>query len=121
MFVEGDGVLFSGDVAMKDVFPAFTSAHSRIDTWLAGLETLAALQPKHVVGAHYATGDASVIAGYREYLRALRARVAEMKAQGKSADEAARTLRAEFHAKYPAWDQPLRVHQAVTAVYALLP
>jgi hypothetical protein len=54
-------------------------------------------------------------------LSALRARVAELKAQGKSADETARTLRAEFRAKYPAWDQPLRVHGAATAVYALLP
>ena len=121
VFVEGDSVLFSGDTAMKEVFPAFTSAHSRIDTWIAGLETLAGLKPKQVVGAHYGMGDASVIAAYREYFKELRARVAELKAQGKSADETARTLRAEFHAKYPAWAEPLRVHSAATAVYALLP
>ena len=121
VFVEGDGVLISADTAMKDVFPAFTSAHSRIDTWIAALDVLAGLKPKHVVGANYVMGDASVITGYREYFRKLHARVAEMKAQGKSADETARTLRTELHAKYPAWEQPLRVHQAATAVYALLP
>lgn len=121
VFVEGDSVLFSGDLAMKEVFPAFTSAHSRVDSWLAGLDTLAGLRPRHVVGAHYGMGDASVIAAYREYFKVLGARIAELKAQGKSADEAARTLRAEFHAKYPKWDQPLRVHGTVTAHYALLP
>ena len=121
VFVDGDAVLFSGDLVMKEVFPAFTSEHSRIDSWLAGLDALEALRPKHVIGAHYGFGDASQIAAYREFFRALRARVVELKAQGKSADETARTLRAEFHAKYPKWDQPLRVHGAASAAYALLP
>ena len=66
-------------------------------------------------------GDASIISAYREFLTALRARVAEMKRQGKSSDETATTLRNEFRAKYPDWDQPLRVHSAVTAIYAELP
>jgi hypothetical protein len=44
-----------------------------------------------------------------------------MKAQGKSADEVAKTVRAEFQAKYPDWDQPVRVEQAATATYARLP
>jgi glyoxylase-like metal-dependent hydrolase (beta-lactamase superfamily II) len=121
VFVDSDGVLFSGDVVMKEVFPAFTSAHSRIDSWLAGLDVLEALKPKHVIGAHYGSGDASLIAAYRDFFSALRTRIAAMKAQGRSADETARALRAEFHAKYPTWDQPLRVHQAVSAAYALLP
>ena len=121
VFVDGDGVLFSGDLVMKEVFPAFTSEHSRIDSWIAGLDALEALRPKQVIGAHYGFGDASLIAAYRDFFRALRARVAELKAQGKSADETARTLRAEFHAKYPKWDQPLRVHGAASAAYALLP
>jgi hypothetical protein len=80
-----------------------------------------ALRPSHVVGAHYGLGDAAIVAAYREYFKTLRARVAEMKAQGKSSDETARTLRTEFHAKYPDWDQPLRVHATATATYAHLP
>jgi hypothetical protein len=44
-----------------------------------------------------------------------------MKKQGKSSDETATTLRNEFRAKYPDWDQPLRVHSAATAIYAELP
>ena len=37
IFVEGDAVMFSGDLAMKQVFPAFTSPQSRADTWLAAV------------------------------------------------------------------------------------
>jgi glyoxylase-like metal-dependent hydrolase (beta-lactamase superfamily II) len=121
IFVEGDGVLFSGDLAMKQAFPAFTSPQSGADTWIASLKALEALRPLRVVGAHYDMGDASVLTAYREFFVALRARVAEMKRQGTSSDEAAATLRNEFRAKYPDWDQPLRVHAAATAIYAKLP
>jgi glyoxylase-like metal-dependent hydrolase (beta-lactamase superfamily II) len=121
IFVEGDAVLFSGDLAMKQVFPAFNSPESRADTWFKGLQAMEALRPAHVVGAHYGMGGASIISAYLDFFKALQARVAEMKAQGKSSDETGTTLRAEFHAKYPDWDQALRVHSAATATYAQLP
>ena len=61
-----------------------------------------------------------IITEYEGYLTALRARVAELKREGKSPDEAAAALRREFQAKYPHWDQPVRVEAAVKAVYAEL-
>lgn len=121
IFVEGDAVLFSGDLAMKQAFPAFTSPQSSTAKWLAGLDAMDALRPSQVVGAHYGMGDASVISAYRDFFKALQTRVAEMKAQGKSSDETAMTLRAEFHSKYPDWDQPLRVHTLAAAIFAQLP
>lgn len=39
----------------------------------------------------------------------------------KSSDVTAATLRNEFRAKYPDWDQPLRVRLAAAAIYAQLP
>ena len=117
IFVEGDAVLFSGDLAMKQAFPAFT-AQSSFETWRKSLDTLADLHPTHVVGAHYGMGDLSIVSAYREFFTSLRGRVAEMKAQGKSSEETAKTLRAEFAGKYPDWDQPVRVHTAVTVAYA---
>jgi len=120
VFVEGDRVLFSGDLAMKQLFPAFATPQSRSRSWLASLDQLDALKPRTVIGAHYPVTDASVIGEYRDYLKALQARVAEVKRQGKTSDETAEQLRAEFHAKYPDWAQPLRVHSAVTAIYAEL-
>jgi glyoxylase-like metal-dependent hydrolase (beta-lactamase superfamily II) len=121
IFVEGDGVLFSGDLAMKQAFPAFATPQSRADSWITSLDALSALRPSQVVGAHYGMGDASIISAYRGYFTALHERVTEMKKQGKSSDETATTLRNEFRAKYPDWDQPLRVHSAATAIYAELP
>jgi glyoxylase-like metal-dependent hydrolase (beta-lactamase superfamily II) len=121
VFVEGDRVLFSGDLAMKQLFPAFATPQSRSRSWLASLDQLSALKPRTVIGAHYPVTDASVIDEYRDYLKALQARVAEVKRQGKTSDETAEQLRAEFHAKYPDWSQPLRVHSAATAIYAEFP
>jgi glyoxylase-like metal-dependent hydrolase (beta-lactamase superfamily II) len=121
IFVEGDGVLFSGDLAMNKLFPALNSPQSRVDTWIASLDALRALRPAHVVGAHYGMGDASMITAYHGFFTALRARVAELKREGKSADETALTLRNEFRAKYPDWAEPLRVHAAATFAYAEAP
>lgn len=121
IFVEGDGVLFSGDLAMKQAFPAFTSAQSRTDTWLTALDPMDGLRPTKIVGAHYGTGDASIIAAYRDYMTTLRQRVGQLKSQGKSADETAKIMRAECQAKFPDWDQVARVELAATVTYAQLP
>ena len=121
VFVEGDSVLFSGDIVMNKLFPAFATPQSRVASWLVSLDALDQLRPAKVIGAHYDMGDASMIGAYRGFLAALRTRVAEMKKQGKSSDEAATTLREEFRNKYPDWDQPLRIHAAATAIYRELP
>ena len=99
VFVEGDSVLFSGDLAMHKLFPAFATPQSRLGSWLTSLDALDALRAKQVIGAHYGMSDASMIGAYRGFLTALRGRVAEMKKQGKSSDETATTLRTEFAGK----------------------
>jgi glyoxylase-like metal-dependent hydrolase (beta-lactamase superfamily II) len=121
MFVEEDRVLFSGDLTMKGLFPAFAAPQSRSDTWLTSLDEMERLKPRIVVGAHYDIGDASDIEAYRGYLKALRARAAELKKDGKSADEAGKILVDEFTAKYPDWAQPARVQGGVATVYRELP
>jgi glyoxylase-like metal-dependent hydrolase (beta-lactamase superfamily II) len=117
VFVEADKVLFAGDLAMKNLFPSFATPQSRSETWLASLERLDELKPEIVIGAHYEHSDGSVISAYRKFFHDLRARVEQLKKQGRSAEEAATELRAEFRAKYPEWDQPLRVHPAAIVIY----
>ena len=121
VFVEGDRVLFSGDLAMKDLFPAFASPQSDSRTWLASLDQMAALHATQLVPAHYELTDSSTVDAYRRYLTALQARVAALKQQGTSAEDAAKLLVEEFKQQYPGWDQPARVQAAVVAMYKELP
>ena len=58
-----------------------------------------------------------MIGRYREYFRALKTRVSELKKQGKSQDEVASTLQKEMQAKYPDMAQPARVTQAAQIAY----
>jgi glyoxylase-like metal-dependent hydrolase (beta-lactamase superfamily II) len=120
-FVVEDRVLFSGDLAMSGVFPAFATPQSRAGPWIASLEALEAFRAVRLVPAHGPLADASIIGQYRDYLKALQARVAELKRAGKSSDEAAELLRVEFRQKHPDWNQPLRIVAAVNAVYAESP
>ena len=120
VFVEQDAVLFAGDLAMKDLFPAFATPQSRSGSWLTSLDQLDALKPRTVVGAHYPVADAAVIRDYRDLIKGLQARVAELKREGKSSDETGELLRNEFRLKYPGWDQPIRLHAAATRIYAEL-
>jgi glyoxylase-like metal-dependent hydrolase (beta-lactamase superfamily II) len=118
IFVEEDKVLFSGDLAMKRLFPAFSTPSASGQVWLASLDRLDALRPMKVVGSHGELGDASLISEYRNYLKAVQARVGELKGQGKSLDEVARLLTAEFQSKYPGWAYPVRIAVAAKVFYA---
>jgi glyoxylase-like metal-dependent hydrolase (beta-lactamase superfamily II) len=120
-FVEEDRVLFPGDLAMSGVFPAFATPQSRSDTWLKSLEALDAFRAQRLVPAHGPLADASIIGKYRDYMKGLQQRVAELKRAGKSASEASDVLRVEFRARYPDWAQPLRIVAAVNAIYAEAP
>ncbi len=117
-FVEGDKVLFSGDVAMSHAVPALTSPSSTARSWLAALDRLDPLRPVRIVPSHGPMGDASLIEADRRFLKALEARVQELKAQGKSSDETAQVLGAEFQAEYPDWTAPARIGVAVKAIFA---
>jgi len=99
-FVEPDDILVSGDVVMT-ALPGFGSPSSRLSTWLASLDRFEKLKPKRIVPSHGPMGDASMIATYRDYFRALQTRVAELKKQGRSSDEAAAVLQEEMPKKYP--------------------
>ncbi len=119
IFVEGDNVLFSGDLAMKQLFPAFASPYGDATVWLASLDKLEAMRPKVVVGSHGGIGDAAMIGAYREVLKAIGTRTAELKAQGKSETETGKQLTEEFAKKYPDWAAPIRVPAAVAVYYKM--
>jgi glyoxylase-like metal-dependent hydrolase (beta-lactamase superfamily II) len=67
-FVEPDAVLFSGDIVMMRL-PNVNGPPSRVQQWLASLDTFEALKPSLIVPSHGPMGDAAMIAPYRAYFR----------------------------------------------------
>ena len=115
-FVDGDNVLFSGDLAMKNLFPAFATPQSSARSWLVALSELARMKPVRVIGSHGEMGDASVVDAYREFLTALQTGATALRREGKSEQDAGKQLTQEFSAKYPQWQQGMRI-AAVAVVY----
>jgi glyoxylase-like metal-dependent hydrolase (beta-lactamase superfamily II) len=120
-FVENENVLFSGDLAMHNIFPAFATPQSSARTWITSLDAMDKLNAKQVIGAHGHKTDATIISSYRNFLQELQSRAGELKKQGVSAEDAGKQLTQEFKTKYPGWDQSVRVIPATAVVYRELP
>lgn len=119
-FVEGDGVLFAGDVVMNESFVA-ANAGSSIKAWLAALDAFDAMKPRTVVPSHGPVGEGSLVPTERAIMQTIQARVRELKAQGRSADDTAATVQKEVTATHPTWARANGVGSAARAAYAEAP
>jgi len=115
-FVEGDNVLFTGDVVMNNSFLAATAVSS-MKAWLAAFDTLEALKPQTIVPAHGEVGPGTIIATNRSIMQAVQARVRALKAEGKSADEVATAVQSEFQAQHPGWPRANGLANAARSAY----
>ena len=118
VWVEGDRILFAGDVVMNKTFVAVASPYSSVKAWLADFDQLEPLHPVTVVPSHGPIGDASLIAAQRVVMQAIQARAIALKRQGKSADETAQAVQTEMQAQYPDWGAPARVSLIARTAYA---
>ena len=118
IYVEEDKVLITGDVVVNRFFPIFPDPDASGKNWLVILSRFESLQPRTVVPGHGEVGDAGLINAEQSYLKTVRSRTAELKAQGKSAKEAAQLLTPEFRMKYPNWDNPGWIADAVEHFYS---
>jgi len=116
-FVEGDNVLFSGDVVMNNSFLSATPVSS-MNAWLTAFDTLEALKPQTVVPAHGEVGAGTIISANRTIMRGIQARARALKAEGKSADEVATTIQTEFQAQHPNWPRANGLVAAARSAYA---
>jgi glyoxylase-like metal-dependent hydrolase (beta-lactamase superfamily II) len=117
IYVEEDKVLFTGDVVLNRFFPIFPDPDASGKNWLAVLSQFEALQPRTIVPGHGEVGDAGLATKEQSYLKALQSRTAQLKAQGKSAKEAAQLLTPEFQMKYSDWENPGWIADAVEHFY----
>lgn len=102
-FVEGEGVLYAGDVAMQR-YPGIRTGDYSIAGWRDALATAAALEPEVVVPSHGPIGGAELVAAYDGLFATLQTRAAELKAQGRTANQVADELMQELGSSFPAWD-----------------
>jgi glyoxylase-like metal-dependent hydrolase (beta-lactamase superfamily II) len=116
-WVEGDRILFAGDIVMNHRFLAFASPYASVKTWLSDFDELEGLKPARIVPSHGTMGDASLIDEQRTVLKAIQARAVLLKHEGKSADETAKIVQEEFHTKYPDWTGPAQAGNAAKTAY----
>ena len=102
IFVEGDRVLFAGDVLMNRRYVAF-NANASVQAWIDSIDKVEPLHPTRIVPSHGEMGDESLIEANRGYLKTVQTRAAELKREGKTADQAAEDITAELRAKYSNW------------------
>jgi glyoxylase-like metal-dependent hydrolase (beta-lactamase superfamily II) len=118
VYVEEDSVLIPGDIVQKNIFPIMPNEDASPKGWLTILDQVEALHPKFIVPDHGASiVDASQISVQRAYFLALQSRALELKKQGISVDDAAKTITAELKAKNPDWPNPNNVAGEVHRVY----
>jgi glyoxylase-like metal-dependent hydrolase (beta-lactamase superfamily II) len=118
IFVEQDSVLIPGDIVQDKIVPNMPNPDASVKNWLAILDRLEPLKPRLIVPDHGALGDGSLIAKERAFLLGLQTRSLELKRQGKSAEEAASMVTAEFRTKYQDWQTMGPVANVVKRVYA---
>ncbi len=120
-WVEGDRVLFTGDVVMS-VFPSVSAQSADLDKWLSNLDDFEALDPAVIVPAHGRLGDLDLVRDYRSYFGAVRERVSMSKRRGDTLEATqaalAPALAEEFAALAPANGAPTgRINAAIQAEY----
>ena len=113
VFVEPDGVLFTGDLVMT-ALPSFASPASSLRQWLESLDRVEALRPRRLVPSHGPMGDSALIGSYRTFLTTVRRRAGELKAQGRSLDDTVAQLQKELSDRY----DPQRIVSAIRVAYS---
>ena len=119
-FVEGDNVLFAGDVVMNESF-VNAGENASMKAWLSAFDILEKMQPAVIVPAHGKIGDGSLIATNRAFMLDIQARAGSLKAQGRSIDEVAGAVQKEMQAKHPTFARVNGVSTAARAAYREAP
>lgn len=115
VLVEPDQTLISGDVVQNQVVPNIVGGGT-FASWIAVLDKIAALPVRYVLPDHSAPGDGPLVGQEKAFIVDARTRALALKAQGVSAEDAAKMMNEELKGKYP-WPN-LNVTGMVRAVYA---
>jgi glyoxylase-like metal-dependent hydrolase (beta-lactamase superfamily II) len=116
-FVEPDRVLVSGDVVQNKTGILLYGSRSTLKSWIAVVDKAAALKPAIVLPDHSLPGGGELITEQRGFLADLHESIQAAKRQGKSAEEAARQISADFQSRYAGWHRLNFIERSVIAEY----
>jgi hypothetical protein len=102
---------------MNNSFLAATAVSS-LKAWLAAFDALEALKPETIVPAHGEVGPGTIIGTNQTIVQGVQARARALKAEGRTADEAATTVQAEFQAQHPGWPRANGLTALARSAYA---
>jgi len=120
VFLPDSGVLFAGDLAEDRFLPIFPDEDADGLLWLAALDRLEALSPRIVVGGHGQVGDVGLIAAERDYLVAVRDRVAALHADGVPLERIEEQLEPELAERQADWDNQMWIKSAIDSFHRAL-
>ena len=115
--VEPDSTLISGDIVQNKVVPNLPDGNANMGGWVEILRKLRPMSFAHIVPDHSAPGDGSLVEQNYQFFSQLQTRTLELKRQGKSVDEAAQILLAEFKTKFPDWTNLNAIPNVVKHIY----
>lgn len=117
--VEGEGVVFAGDLAPRGRFPSFSGVSTRANFETA-MGRVEALKGTVIVPSHGPYGDNSIFPDLRNAIDQTAARVTALKAQGQPVGDVVKALVPEIEKLYPRWKNtiPNNVEPMVRALYA---
>lgn len=118
IFVDPDQVLLPGDIVENKLVPNMPNAQSSPRGWIAILDKLEPLKPRHIVPDHGSLGDGSLIAEERVFLVDLQTRAMKLKREGVAVEDAQKRLTKELTASYPEWGSLNAIANVVLRVYA---
>ncbi len=120
IFLPEPRVLFAGDLVEERFLPIFPDEDANGNRWLQVLDRLQALEPQVVVGGHGEVGDAGLIEALRDYLVAVRDRVASLRSAGMSLEEIEKRLEPELSERQAGWDNKMWIKSAIDSFHAAL-
>jgi glyoxylase-like metal-dependent hydrolase (beta-lactamase superfamily II) len=120
VFLPDSGVLFAGDLVEDRFLPIFPDEDADGRLWLAALDRLDALSPRIVVGGHGEVGDAGLIAAERDYLLAVRDRVAALRGEGVPLEQIEAQLEPELSERQAGWDNQMWIKSAIDSFHRTL-
>jgi glyoxylase-like metal-dependent hydrolase (beta-lactamase superfamily II) len=117
IFVDPDSTLIPGDIVQDKHVPRVNRGEGSPKSWLAILDRVEAMKPRHIIPDHGELGDGSLIGKERAFIADLQARALALKRQGVPVGDAGKQLTAEFQAKYRDWQSMDLVVAFVERVY----